>query len=87
MVRAKHGFTLAFYYLLRTDIPDKDLFDLSQRETISLGGDTDTNCCIVGGMLGAYLGLSLIDPVKIRKVTECDLTAGQQQERPDFCQP
>lgn len=30
------------------------------REVISLGGDTDTNACIVGGMIGAFLGIKNI---------------------------
>lgn len=30
------------------------------REIIQQGGDTDTNACIVGGMLGAFLGNSNI---------------------------
>lgn len=31
------------------------------REVISLGGDTDTNGCIVGGFIGAYVGIQGID--------------------------
>lgn len=30
------------------------------REVISLGGDTDTNACIVGGLIGAIVGDSNI---------------------------
>jgi len=30
------------------------------REVISLGGDTDTNACIVGGMIGSFLGIKNI---------------------------
>lgn len=32
----------------------------SIREVISLGGDTDTNACIVGGIIGSYLGVKNI---------------------------
>ena len=39
----------------------KKLYFESIKETISLGGDTDTNACIVGGMVGAYVGISNID--------------------------
>lgn len=43
----KWGFTLAFYHLrLRTD------FTEAMRHTLSLGGDTDTNAAIVGGIMG-----------------------------------
>ena len=49
----KWGFVLAFYCLAR---------DLLYEEAISivlaLGGDTDTNCCIVGGLIGAKIGRS-----------------------------
>ena len=33
-----------------------DSFERAIQETISLGGDTDTNACIVGGMMGALIG-------------------------------
>jgi ADP-ribosylglycohydrolase len=29
----------------------------SIREIISLGGDTDTNACIVGGLIGGIIGI------------------------------
>ena len=31
------------------------------REVISLGGDTDTNACIVGQLIGSYVGIKNID--------------------------
>ena len=30
------------------------------REVITAGGDTDTNACIVGGLIGAALGFKVI---------------------------
>ena len=55
----KHGLTLAFYCLLKSQfIPIDDLYDFSMRQVSRLGGDTDTNCAIVGGMIGAYVGLA-----------------------------
>lgn len=63
----KHAFVLSFYYLLRfCQIIDSKLDDVGTmqafykkalRETIQLGGDTDTNACIVGGMVGALVGI------------------------------
>ena len=38
-------------------------FEKAMYDTIKLGGDTDTNCCIMGGLLGAYDGISNI-PVR-----------------------
>lgn len=59
----KHAFSLAFWHLRQgTD------FELAIRDTISRGGDTNTNAAVVGGMLGAYHGteglpVHLVDPV------------------------
>jgi ADP-ribosylglycohydrolase len=54
-----HAFILSFYYLLRYDkkkVSDEDFYFNAVRETIRFGGDTDTNACIVGGMIGALVG-------------------------------
>lgn len=45
------AFTHAFYHLLQRTPHVQAL-----RETLSGGGDTDTNACIVGGLLGALWG-------------------------------
>merc|ERR1712147_338784 len=61
----KHAFILSFFYLAKAAENGWDLYEGqlketmyfdSVREVISLGGDTDTNACIVGGMIGAFLG-------------------------------
>ena len=54
-----------------------------------LGGDTDTNCAIVGGVVGAYAGVDNIDPIKLRKVLECHLEEGMSfsSSRANFIQP
>ena len=57
----KHAFILSFYYLLRAaekeKLNPKDFsFRESIKEIISMGGDTDTNACIAGGMIGAIVG-------------------------------
>ena len=67
----KHAFILAFLFLLRNDLTDEELYDESMWQTASLGGDTDTNCAIVGGLIGAYLGLRLIPKAKVDKVLNC----------------
>lgn len=41
------------------------------RQCVKLQGDTDTNAAIVGGLIGAYVGLDNIDIDKVRKVLEC----------------
>ena len=49
----KHGFTLAFHYLA---------FQYTYQEaiiqTLLKSGDTDTNACIVGGIIGSNFGLT-----------------------------
>ena len=69
---AEHGFILGLYCLLRAeDIPVDQLYDFSMRQVVKLQGDTDTNAAIVGGLIGAYVGLDNIDVAKVRKVLEC----------------
>ena len=42
------------------------------RQTIMQGGDTDTNACIVGGMIGAYLGASKLPQSMVSKTLSFD---------------
>lgn len=53
------------------------------RETIRLGGDTDTNGCIVGGMVGALVGIHNIPEHMINKLLKFDCTS-EGIKRPDF---
>jgi len=47
----KHGFQNAFYQLLHAPSFEDGIVN-----TIALGGDTDTNAAIAGGLLGSYFG-------------------------------
>lgn len=47
------------------------------RSTLSLGGDTDTNACIVGGLVGALHGARGIPEPMLRAVLECDTSLGR----------
>lgn len=47
----KHAFTLAFHFLRIGDTYENAIY-----QTLLRGGDTDTNACIVGGMIGALYG-------------------------------
>jgi ADP-ribosyl-[dinitrogen reductase] hydrolase len=51
-------------------------------ETLLGGGDTDTNACIVGGLLGALHGIDGIPETMIKMVGNCDTSKGRP--RPDF---
>ena len=77
----KIGFSHAFRHLARGTS-----YDAALRETLLGGGDTDTNACIVGGLLGARFGASAI-PARMREaVLACDTRAGKNP-RPDDLHP
>jgi ADP-ribosyl-[dinitrogen reductase] hydrolase len=76
----KIAFTHAFRHLwLGTDYVE------SIRETLSGGGDTDTNACIVGGLIGAAGGAGQITDAMKTAVLDCDTNAGRHP-RPDWLQ-
>lgn len=56
------------------------------RETLLGGGDTDTNACIVGGLLGARFGASAIPEAMRAAVLACDTRLGDNP-RPDTLHP
>jgi ADP-ribosyl-[dinitrogen reductase] hydrolase len=75
------AFTYAFYHLKQ-----RSSFRVALSDTLARGGDTDTNACIVGGLMGAYRGINkLIESETTRKliypVLMCDPSLGQS--RPD----
>ena len=56
-----HAFKLVFYYLFIFDKLSKDknienIYSYIIKEICDFGGDTDTNCCIVGGIIGPMVG-------------------------------
>jgi ADP-ribosylglycohydrolase len=64
----KHGFTLAFH-LLEHQFSFKEAIT----QTLLMSGDTDTNACIVGGMIGAQTGYKKI-PSKPRYLLNDEVT-------------
>jgi ADP-ribosyl-[dinitrogen reductase] hydrolase len=75
----KYGFTHAFRHLrLQSSYLNAIL------ETIMGGGDTDTNACIVGGMVGALKGEDGIPEQLVQSLLNCDTKKGRP--RPDFLQ-
>ncbi len=75
------GFTHAFRHLVLGSSWEDAI-----RETLAGGGDTDTNACIVGGLLGARWGASAIPPAMREAVLACDYAAGGQP-RPEELHP
>ncbi len=75
------AFTHAFRHLrLGTSYVD------ALRETLAGGGDTDTNACIVGGLVGARWGARAIPEAMRAAVVGCDTSRGGNV-RPDFLHP
>lgn len=76
---------MSFYFLQRyISFKDKDnFFTYALKKTIGLGGDTDTNACIVCGIVGALVGFKKIDKNMIGKVLSFDCT-NDGITRPDF---
>jgi len=66
------AFTYAFYHLMAGN----NYVD-ALRDTLLGGGDTDTNACIVGGLLGAYCGIDSI-PIEMKTaLLECKTQFGR----------
>ncbi len=63
----KWAFILAFHYLAKGFD-----YETSIRKTLLKGGDTDTNACIVGGLIGASRGISNIPDYMKKPVLEFD---------------
>lgn len=72
------GFTHAFRHLR-----SGTNFVEALTETLSGGGDTDTNACIVGGLVGAACGAHSIPEAMKQAVLNCDTKLGKHP-RPDF---
>ncbi len=66
------AFTHAFHQLLR-----QVGFRRAVLDTLVLGGDTDTNACIVGGLIGALNGRRKLPRDALRSVLECDTERGR----------
>lgn len=74
----RYGFTYAINYLHQGTE-----YQIAIKETLLKGGDTDTNACIVGGLLGALHGLDSLPKDMVRKLMRCNTKKGNQA-RPDF---
>lgn len=71
------AFTYAFFHLLQ-----RTSYETALKEMLSGGGDCDTNACIVGGLVGARVGLKAIPEVIWHPVVrECDTTRGRERPK------
>ena len=71
------AFTHAVHHMLRGTT-----FAEALRQVLSCGGDTDTNACIVGGLVGARIGIEGIPEHMTQSVLECNTLVGRP--RPDW---
>ena len=67
----------AFQHLLQ-----ESSYETTIRETLCQGGDTDTNACIAGALVGAATGAESIPKPMKAAVLDCDTRQGRQ--RPEF---
>jgi ADP-ribosylglycohydrolase len=70
----RYAFTYAFYYLAQ-----ESRFEDAIYRTLLEGGDTDTNACIVGGLVGAYWGVGSLPNYSLSKVLKCETENGQER--------
>jgi hypothetical protein len=66
---AKIGWSYAFHHLKRGSS-----YIEAMRDVLTRGGDTDTNCAIVGGLVGASLGFEKLReemPEQVKIFMEC----------------
>lgn len=73
------AFTHAFYHLHR----GSDFID-ALTQVLSYGGDTDTNACIVGGLIGALHGLNGLPEYMCHAIQNCEVSHGRP--RPEWLQ-
>eukprot|EP01017_Pseudomicrothorax_dubius_P015667 TRINITY_DN17960_c0_g1_i2.p1 TRINITY_DN17960_c0_g1~~TRINITY_DN17960_c0_g1_i2.p1 ORF type:complete len:225 (-),score=30.14 TRINITY_DN17960_c0_g1_i2:123-740(-) len=92
-VKYAWSYTFAILHVLASDSASSkigsqdDIFRHYQRIVISLGGDTDTNACIVGGMLGAYLGIQGLPRDLVEKAKRFDPEHNTNKIRPQQYAP
>ena len=74
----QHAFVLSYFFLLRAKAERNldNLFRRAMLHTVKLGGDTKTNTCIVGGMIGSLVGVKGLPAKMYQRVLQFDSTAG-----------
>lgn len=72
------GFTMAMHFLRKNTSYEDAIF-----QTLMKGGDTDTNACIVGGMMGALHGVAEIPDYMKEPVLKFDAAKQGGHVRPD----
>ncbi|CAI2371639.1 unnamed protein product [Moneuplotes crassus] len=90
----KHAFVCCLRYLrLAKESEDSKepfsptFYEDSMVEILMGGGDTDTNACIAGGLIGAIVGFEGLPEIAKTKVLSWDNNKKKGHERPEFLVP
>lgn len=81
----KIAFMWGMYYLAQRFSFEHAIYDILLR-----GGDTDTNACIIGGLLGARDGFEALNQDWVKKIMECNKEKQEKESRsprPEFLLP
>ncbi|CDW80111.1 UNKNOWN [Stylonychia lemnae] len=78
----KHSFIMSFTFLKNESYDYREAI----YDCIMLGGDTDTNACIVGGMIGALVGFSNLPQREVDILLNCNISQGKKSQRPKLIQ-
>ena len=73
---AKASFVLAMHFLLRSRSmgASRGLYDIAMDQTMKLGGDADSNCAVVGGLIGALVGFQQLPQAKVFAIIDHEST-------------
>lgn len=77
----KIAWTYAISFLFSRETPN---FSKALAKVLAQGGDTDTNACICGGLLGAAIGFQALNGDLVKKLLHCKY---KKKKRPDFLHP
>ncbi|CAI2370853.1 unnamed protein product [Moneuplotes crassus] len=86
----KHAFICCLRYLrLATTATtlDSTFYEASMKEILKGSGDTDTNACIAGGLLGAIVGFHNLPELPRKKVLAWEYKGGKGIKREKFLTP
>jgi ADP-ribosylglycohydrolase len=75
----KHAFSYAFYHLKASSS-----YEDAIQDTLRRGGDTDTNACIVGGLIGACMGIDNISSDLVEKLYLCNPSLGLRNRPKEY---
>ena len=84
---AKIAWSYGLHYLRRISDKEVDtplchqLYNTIIRNVIEEGGDTDTNACIVGGLMGSIIGFKLLPLDYVQKALQVDCTKSPQPRK------